>query len=110
MQQTVMVDASVCVPCGHSFSEVGITSWLKRNSECPVCRVVVRFTSPNFALRDLILHLFADALVEDLTDSQLACSPAEAERRVVDAVQHMRRSQQHHSMHQRQDSSRCLLM
>lgn len=52
----LMVDAVACVPCGHSFSEVSLRSWLRRSRECPSCRGEIREIRPNHTLRDAVLR------------------------------------------------------
>lgn len=53
----VMVDAVSCVPCGHSFSELGIQSWLRKDNLCPICRNLVKGVIPNYSMRNLILQV-----------------------------------------------------
>jgi hypothetical protein len=55
-----MSDAVVLVPCGHSFSEAGISQWLPQRSSCPTCRTEVICSLPNYSLRSLIRNLSLD--------------------------------------------------
>lgn len=49
-----MTDAVVLVPCGHSFSELGISQWLHNHQTCPTCRTEVICSLPNYTLRALV--------------------------------------------------------
>ena len=50
---TIMEEPSV-TNCGHTFEKKAIEDWLKKDNKCPVCKVEITSTVPNYTLRAII--------------------------------------------------------